>query len=186
VRADFASDESHVDLEGARERSDRGHWRIGLSALDPTDFAPRDARELGELRLREPALVAARQDLAGEGEAKSQRLKLRDRGGAIGVCLGVQLVDESSERCRHGFFPTYCAQFAGTAVGRRYVRIRVGTTGGCSIFVGGGSGFVPGTCGPVRKTQRTCPVGRAADALRRAGHRSPWSCSPIGWKSGHW
>ena len=50
-----------------------------------------------------------------------------------------------------------------------HVRIPVGTTGGSVTVVGGGSGLVPDTLRLLRKTQRTSPSGRAAEAARSAG-----------------
>lgn len=60
------------------------------------------------------------------------------------------------------------------------VRMPVGTTGGCSMVLGGGSGRVPATSRVSRKTHSVLPSDRAAEGLTSAAH--PWlcSCSPTG------
>ena len=97
TRASSARYKLHVDVERARERAERRRRRIRLAALDAADLGLVDARQLGELLLREAPLAPARAELAGEREVEAERLELGDGLGALGLGLGFQLLDEVVE-----------------------------------------------------------------------------------------
>lgn len=102
ARGGSGGNELHVDAKRLRECTQRRGRRVRLPPLDAADLGLVDARDLGELRLRQTLLMTALDELSRQRVVEAQSLELGNRGRTLGLGLGYQLIEEVVKGGRYG------------------------------------------------------------------------------------